>query len=164
MDQQYCGTPPPPDLLPDGQQKPRVIGPVEQRLLAYGEVRGWCFGAWGEASTEVHGLVQRIAEERLNLKDTLPNQRRMARTREAERAGLVAYVRRALSLTAVKQQARLLLDRLRLLGDGAVEAGKRRQRAEQLEAVSSRERNAQALAHRQGRSLMRHGFGKLDFV
>ena len=79
--------------------------------------------------TEVHGLVQRIAEERLNLKDTLPNQRRMARTREAERAGLVAYVRRALSLTAVKQQARLLLDRLRLLGDGAVEAGRRRQRA-----------------------------------
>ena len=62
--------------------------------------------------------------------------------KQALRAGLVATVRRALSLPAVKQQARLLLDRLCLLGDGAMEAGRRRQRAEQLEAVSSRERNA----------------------
>ena len=30
VDQQYCGTPPPPDLLPDGQEQPRVIGPAEQ--------------------------------------------------------------------------------------------------------------------------------------
>jgi len=45
----------------------------------------------------------------------------------------VADVRRQLSFCAVKQQARLLLDRLSLIGDGANEAGRRRDWAAQLE-------------------------------
>ena len=54
IDQLYCGTPPLPPPQPGGQQQPRVTGPVERRLLQYGEVRDWCFGAWGEVSTEMH--------------------------------------------------------------------------------------------------------------
>ena len=54
IDQLYCGTLPLPPPQPGGQQQPRVTGPVERRLLQYGEVRDWCFGAWGEVSTEMH--------------------------------------------------------------------------------------------------------------
>ena len=162
VDQQYCGTPAPPPPVPGDQQQPRPIGPVERRLLQFGEVRGWCFGAFGEASTEVHSLVERLAEARLNVAETQPHHRGPIRSRAAEKAGLVAYVRRSLSITCVREQARLLLDRLRLLGDGAAEAGRRRARAEQLEAAALRERQAQSVAFLQGRSLRRLGFGRLD--
>ena len=65
-------------------------------------------------------------------------------------ASLVGYVRRRLSITAVKQQAKLLLDRLQLLGDGAAAAAARRQRAVQLEQAAVRERRAQAVYLWQG--------------
>ena len=97
--------------------------------------------------------------------ETQPFHRGHRRSREAEKASLVAYVRRALSVTVVREQARLLLDRLRLLGDGAVEADRRRTRAEQLEAAALRERQAAAVAFNQGRrSLRQHGFGRLDIA
>ena len=90
------------------------------------------------------------------------NHRGPTRSRAAEKAGLVAYLRRSLSITCVREQARLLLGRLRLLGDGAAEAGRRRARAEQLEAAALREMQAQSVAFLQGRSLRRLGFGRLD--
>ena len=163
VDQQFCGTPAPPPLIQGAQQQQaRAIGPVERRLLQFGEVQGWCFGAFGEASTAVHHLVDRLAEARLDVAETQAHHRGPVRSRAAEKAGLVAQVRRTLSLTCVRQQARLLLDRLRLLGDGAAEAGRRRARAEQLEAAALRERQAQSIAFLQGRSLRRQGFGRLD--
>ena len=70
-------------------------------------------------------------------------------------ASLVGYVRRRLSITAVKQQTKLLLDRLQLLGDGAAAAAARRQRAVQLEQAAVRERRAQAVYLRQGVAVMR---------
>ena len=73
---------------------------------------------------------------RLNVAETQPHHRGPTRSRVAEKAGLVAYLRRSLSITCVREQARLLLGRLRLLGDGAAEAGRRRARAEQLEAAA----------------------------
>lgn len=155
-------TPAPPPRLPGGPQQPRVIGPVERRLQQYGEVHGWCFGAWGEASTAVHSLVQRVAESRVDMADTQPAYQRQGRSRLAEKAGLVAYVRRSLSVTVVREQARFLLGRLRLLGDGTAEAARRRERAERLEAAAVRERRAQAVSMRQGRNIMRQGFGLLN--
>ena len=164
VDQQYCGTPAPPPRPPGGPLQPRVIGPVESRLVQYGQVHGWCFGAWGEASTAVHSLVQRLADARVDMADTQPAYHRQGRSRAAEKAGLVAYVRRSLSVTAVREQSRLLLSRLRLLGDGTAEAARRRERAEVLEAAAGRERRAQAVSMRQGRDIMRHGFGLLNVV
>ena len=162
VDQQYCGTPAPPAPGPRGQQQPRAIGPVERHLLEFGEVKGWCFGAFGEASEGVHQLVERLAEARLEIAETQPNQRGLLRSRAAEKAGLVAYVRRSLSLVCVKEQAKLLLGRLRLLGDGAGEAARRRARATQLEVEAVRERQAQAIGFMQGRGIRRLGFGRLD--
>jgi hypothetical protein len=66
-----------------------------------------------------------------------------------------------LSFNAVKQQAKLLMDRLRLLGDGAAEAANRRGLSEQLERVAAKERRAQDVCLRQGQAVARHGFGKL---
>ena len=37
------------------------IGPLERRLQAYGRVRGFVFGAYGEASTDVETMVSLIA-------------------------------------------------------------------------------------------------------
>ena len=161
VDWQYCGTPRPPKLRQGGQAPPRQIGPVETRLLTYGQVRGWCFGAWGEVSGEVNYLLQKIAQAKLEVGNTQPSGRRTYKTREAQLAGLVASTRRDLSHKAVQQQSKLLLDRLKLLGDGAKEAANRRGWAEEVERRGARERRAQDVCLRQGHSLMRHGFGLL---
>ena len=105
---------------------------------------------------------ERLAEARLDLAETQPHQRGPTRSRSAEKAGLVAYVRRSLSLACVREQAQLLLGRLRLLGDGAGEAARRRARAAQLEVEAARERQAQTIGFLQGRSIRRLGFGRLD--
>ena len=61
--------------------------------------------------------------------DTLPGQNLMFKSKAAQMANKVGFLRRRLSFAAVQGQARLLLDRLQLLGDGAREAAGRRERA-----------------------------------
>ena len=78
---------------------------MERRLLEFGEVEGWCFGAFGEASEGVHHLVERLAEARLEFAQTQPHQRGQVKSRAAEKACLVSYVRRTLYLTCVKEQS-----------------------------------------------------------
>ena len=112
----------------------------------YGRVRGWVFGAWGEASTDAH----RINQARVEVASLQPHSQGRTKSREAQLASLVGYVRRRLSITAVKQQTKLLLDRLQLLGDGAAAAAARPQRAVQLEQAAVRERRAQAVYLWQG--------------
>ena len=117
------------------------------------------FGAWGEASEDVHALVQRLATARLERLDTLPTVRRRQISRAAMLASLVGDVRRQLSLRAVQQQARLLVDKLAVAGTGIGAAAQRRDWAVELEAAASRRRRAQEVSRRQGRSIVRHGFG-----
>ena len=140
---------------------PREVGRVEARLLTYGRVTGWVFGAWSEASEPVHSMVQRVAEARLEVADLQPGVRGAPKPRAAQLAGLVGHVRRKLSICAVQQTSRLLLDRLQLLGEGAAEAAARRDKAVMLEAVAARERRAQDACARQGRGIVRRGFGLL---
>ena len=92
-----------------------------------------------------HCLLRRIAEARLEVVDLQPGRRGPPQTKAAQLAGLVMHVRRQLSHLAVQQQARLLLDRLELLGDGATEAARRRDWAVQTELVAMRKRRVQAL-------------------
>ena len=106
--------------------------------------------------------MQRLATSRAEVANTVPHQRGTLKTLEAEKAGLVGYLRRTLSFTAVRETARLLLDRLQLLGDGAAEAARRRDRVQQLEAAAYREWRAQAVSMQQGRNILRHGFGMMD--
>ena len=88
------------------------VGPVETRLNSYGEVKGLVFGAFGEASEAVHEFVKMVADaEKAGGKGEL-----------AKRTGMV---RRVLGVTAVKAQAKLLLERVRMVGHGS-EAGRSR--------------------------------------
>ena len=160
-DWNHCGTARPPRVPRGAPQPVREIGPVETKLLSFGRVHGWVFGAYGEASEDVHLLVQRIANSRLDLLDALPGRRGRRRSRAAQLSALVADVRRQLSFCAVQQQARLLLDRLCQIGDGATEAARRRDWAVQLERAAARRRQAQEVSRRQSRNIVRHGFGRL---
>ena len=136
-----------------------MIGPVERKLLTFGNVTGWVFGAWGEAREDVHTLVHKISEARVEVEQTLPGQQQgPLRTREARMASVVGYVRRS----TVQQQARLLLSRLQLLGPGEADAARRRGWALRLDQQSARERRAQAVCLRQGHNIVRRGFGMMD--
>ena len=162
VDWRHCGTPRPPPARPGVPQPPRQIGPVESRLNGFGRVTGWVFGPWGECSQDVHTMVQSLAEAKVKLADTQPGHRPLFQSKEAQLSSHVGYLRRKLSYTAVQQQARLLLDRLQLLGHGAREAGRRREMAEQGMRWEARERRAQAVSVRQGHNIRRCGFGLLD--
>ena len=116
----------------------------------------------GEASQECHTWVQKIAAARLEVADQQPGRQGPPKSDKALMAGYVGFVRRSLSFIVVQQQARLVLGRLQLLGDGATEAARRRERAVQAEVTAGRERRAQAVCLRQGRDIRRHGFGLLD--
>ena len=98
----------------------------------------------------------------MNVVELQPGRRGMPRSRVAQLAGLVGYVRWQLSFTAVQQQQRLLLDWLDLLGDGVRQAMRRRDYTVRVDQVEARERRAQAVCLRQGRVLMRWDFGLLD--
>ena len=124
VDRLYCGTQKPPRARRGAPQPVRQTGPVETKLLTYGRVNGWVFGAWGEASLEIHSLVQRLAKARLAILYQQPGPRGPAKTREAKLASLVSWVRRQLSFLAVQQQQRLLLGRLQLLGMGPGRQGR----------------------------------------
>ena len=92
----------------EGQQ-----GPVEARLRGYGRVSGLVFGAFGEASEAVHEFVQVVAKSRAS-----GGPGRVGGPK-GEVAKLVGQVRRQLGVAAVKVQARLLLERLQLVGQRA---------------------------------------------
>ena len=106
--------------------------------------------------------MQRIAKSRLLIGEMQPGRRGPPKSDVAQLATLVSYVRRQLSITAVREQARMLLERLQLLGDGSGDAARRRERAAVEEARAHRERQAQLVCMRQGQAIIRHGFGKLN--
>ena len=86
------------------------------------------------------------------------------RSREAQLATLVSSIRRDLSHKAAQQQSKLLLDQLRLLGDGATKAARRRGWEEKRERVAAREQRAQDVCLWQGQALTKHGFGIISLI
>ena len=135
-----------------------VVGPVEAKLLAFPPLRRWVFGAWGEASEDVHLLVKDLAVSRAKHQQQLEGRWRWnKRSEEAEVAMLTGQVRRLLSLEAVRSQARCLLDRVQGLGDGAAAAARRRQWAEKEEERLGRERQAHLLSLGRGFHALRRG-------
>ena len=103
--------------------QPGVVGPVEAKLTAFPPLRRWVFGAWGEASEDVHTLVHELASARLRHQQVLEGRGWRKRNEEAEKAMLVGQVRRGLSVEGVRSQARCLLQRLAGLGAGAMDQG-----------------------------------------
>ena len=44
-----------------------VVGPVQIKLHSFPPLRKWVFGAWGEASEDVHSLVHDLATSRAKI-------------------------------------------------------------------------------------------------
>ena len=110
IDQKFCGT------------TPGNIGPVENKLRAYDPVRGLVFGAWGEGSPDVNRLITALAKI-----GSTTHWRSMRLPGPAEAHGTLAWLlRRRWAMTAVRENARLKLERLEYVGAGAAAAADRR--------------------------------------
>ena len=131
-----------------------VTGPLQRRLESYGPLLGLVVGAWGEASNDLHNLVQTLADARLQKQGR-------ARGRQGSSGELgivVSQIRRSLSTTAVRAQAEILLNRLSMLGPGARRAAKRREWTRRQEEAMQGERQAQWAANVSGRGAARGRF------
>ena len=144
-DRKYCGT------------LPGAVGPVERKLASMGEVKGLVLGAFGEASEATHSLIHHLAESRVRVAGPQLGRRGQMRSEEAEIALATSFLRRTLSISAVKGQAFSLLGRLEGLGPGAAGAARRRSFANMMELRWRNLRQAQALSVRQGRDILRRG-------
>ena len=86
--------------------------PIEDRLRSFGQVRAVVFGAYGEASRDVH-LVLDVAADAM----ATHQWRAMgARTKEEARAFIIGALRRRLGLAATRAMARHRLQRAPWIG------------------------------------------------
>ena len=128
-DQQYCGT------------RPGTVGPVEARLRAFTHVVPLVFGAFGEVSEGVDLLLSKIAAA-----GAKRHWRRMKARKEDEAIGaLVWLLRRRWGITAIRENARLTLDRLQYVSSNPRSKGER-----EFQAVANAESRCRSRADRKG--------------
>ena len=83
------------------------------------------------------------------------------RAGEAEIALPTFFLRKTLSICAVRGQARVLLGRLDVMGPGAAAAAMRRNNAPLLERRLAQQRRADCLSNLLGKTLLRRGHFKV---
>ena len=131
------------------------------KLVSYPPLEGWVFGAWAECSPHVHDLVNELAVTRLRHEQELERKEGRGRRRGLSDVSalsvLTGQIRRGLSLVAARSQARLLLDRLEAVGNGAVQAARRRSWVALEGWRMQREQRAHMLGLKQGRAVLRRG-------
>ena len=145
------------DQVYGGHNDPDHAGPVERKLLQFGEVFGLVVGAFGEASEDLHLLIQHLAESRIRTM-------RLKKGHEAftnETGIIVEQIRRSFSTTCVRAQAQCLISRMNNVGEGYAMAAKRRQWAARQEENMRKERQSQWLGRIRGSNLIRRGQFKL---
>ena len=135
-----------------------IVGPVENKLLQYGDLQGLVVGAFGEGSEDLHKLIQVIAESRVNSVGLL----RGKKCSDVELGCVVGQVRRMLSSANVRAQGLFLLARMSQAGEGVGLAAKRRRWAAVEEDRMRRERQAQWVSRLKGRNIVRRGQFLLD--
>ena len=84
------------------------MGPVENKLLSFPTVQGMVFGSFGEASEAVHSLVEALATSRVRVAGPQRGRRGVVRTEEGEKSIAVSFIKRTLSLAAVRVSVALL--------------------------------------------------------
>ena len=89
-----------------------MIGPVLEALRQYPEVRSLVWGAYGEASRDVHTLLAEIADHIAQREWG----RMGSRTLPEARAHIMAQLRRRWGIAARRECARLRIGRLRYVG------------------------------------------------
>ena len=110
VDNRFCET------LPDH------VGPVQLKLRTFEPVRGLVFGAWGETSPDTEKLLTVLAHI-----GATRHWRRMRCKDATSAVGALAWMlRRRWALTALRENARLKLERLEFVGRGAEAAVTRR--------------------------------------
>ena len=138
--------------VPEGE-----IGPVEAKLREYGDLKTLVFGAFAETSDDGHTLIHQIAEARMRFQG-------LQRGREGQKEELgvlIGMVRRRLSVTAVRAQAELLLNRMQAAEGNPMEA-KRRHFAQVQDVMMRKEREANWICKVSGERVIRRGRCKLD--
>ena len=128
VDQQYVGT-------AAGED-----GPVSRRLAGYGRVRGLVFGAFGEASEDVHDLVQTLASS-YSARHWIDMH---ARDPNEAKAIVARMLYRSWGLAAVRANATLKLGGISFVGAGSAAAAGRRNAST---AWHARAREAYQLHH-----------------
>ena len=88
------------------------LTPIEDRLKSFTEVRALVFGAYGEASSDVHALLTEAAS-RMAAKEW---RRWGARTQAEARSFFIASLRRQLGVHVVREMARHRLRRVPYIG------------------------------------------------
>ena len=129
LDQRWLGSPP---------HRP---SPVELKLRGYGEIQGLVFGSWGEASRAVSSLLSAAVDSGAARRDYCPSGDEGSEC-DRLRGILASTLRRRWGMTALRANARLLLDRLAYVGRGATAAAHRR--------ISNRALHAARAALRRG--------------
>ncbi|MEC8422754.1 MAG: hypothetical protein VX000_03190, partial [Myxococcota bacterium] len=100
-DQKYCGT------------APGTVGPIEQRLRSFEHVVPLVFGAFGESSEGVEVLISALADAGAER-----HWRRMKASKKEPAQGALAWLlRRRWGMMALRENARLTLDRLAFAGE-----------------------------------------------
>ena len=113
---------------------------VERKFGSLGRVHGIVVSAFGEGSDDLHALISHRARSR------------------------VRFLRKSLSVCAVRGQAQVLLGRLDLevIAPGGAAAAQRRNNALLLEKRWAQQRRADLLSNLLGKSLLRRGHFKLN--
>ena len=98
---------------------------MEAKLRTFDPVRGIVFGAWGEASPDVDRLIRAFARIGASR-----HWRTMRTPSPVEAQGVLAWLlRRRWAMTALRENARLKLERMEFVGRGAAAAADRRRAA-----------------------------------
>ena len=124
---------------------------MELKLGSLGRVHGIVDGAFGEASDD---LIHHLVVSRVRFAGPQVGRRGQVRTEEAEITLTTSFLRKSLSVCAVRSQAKVLLGRLDVLRPGAAAAALRRYNALHLEGRWAQQRRADALSTLQGRSIL----------
>ena len=101
--------------------------------------------------------MEHIATSRVRVALPQKGKRGVTRSEDGEKAMAVSFVRRSLSLAAVKAQSHSLLGRLEGMGRGVTAAVGRRREASEVERRWAKQRKAHSLSVRQGWNIVRRG-------
>ena len=121
----------------DGRFSAAGTTPIEDRLRFHTQTRGLVWGAYGEASADVHDLISIAADGLAEQQWRLAG----ARTASEMRSFLVSRARRRIGLTAVQAMARHRLARVPYIGvprAAVVQQQQRRQQAQGGAGVQQR--------------------------
>ena len=123
------------------------VGPLEQQLWEFGDLKGLVVGQYGEGSQDLHDLIEQIASS----KAIFMAQSSGKPLTIAERGFILSSVRRRLSVVAVRSQANCLLSRIGHLDMAAEQASQRRVKVRGAWEGETRERQAWFEAYVRGK-------------